>query len=138
MKPLIALAALALAPAMITAAQPAAAPPSGPAPSFQAPGPSDALKAEGALTMTLTAFAAGTPNLVDMDDSVVEAVKAQSGPLTATLTQLGPLKTLEYKGFTPNGVWHYHGEFANGQAELSIAFSNAGKITGLWCTPVKG
>jgi hypothetical protein len=96
------------------------------------------LKAESALTATLSAFATGKPNLDDMDDAIVEAVKGQSGALTATLTQLGPLKTLEYKGFTPNGVWHYRGEFARGQADLSIAFSNAGKIAGLWCNPVKG
>ena len=143
MIPLLVLAALATAPAAQTQVPPAAPPkpaaaaPSGPAQSFRVPGPDDEVKAEGALTATITAFESGKPNLDDMDDAIVEAVKAQSGPLTATLTQLGVLKSLEYKGYGPNGVWRYRGEFAHGQADLSIAFSNAGKIAGLWCNPVK-
>jgi len=148
MKPFAFFAAAVLLTPVVAAAQPAApakptapakpaagTPPSGP--TFRVPGPEDEVKAEGALTATITAFESGKPNLGDIDDTVVDAVKSQSGALTATLSQLGALKSLEYKGYTPNGVWRYHGEFANGQADLSIAFSNAGKITGLWCTPVK-
>ena len=139
MTPFFVLAALAMAPAAQTQApaKPAAAAASSPAPSFRVPGPDDEVKAEGALTSTIAAFESGKPNLNDMDDAIVDAVKTQSGALTATLTQLGALKSLEYKGYGPGGVWRYRGEFANGQADLSIAFSNAGKITGLWCTPVK-
>ena len=142
MMPILVLAALATAPtaqvqALPAAAKPTAGAPSGPAQSFRVPGPDDEVKAEGALTATITAFESGKPNIDDMDDTVVEAVKAQSGALTATLTQLGVLKSLEYKGYSPSGVWHYRGEFAHGQADLSIAFSNAGKITGLWCNPAK-
>jgi len=132
-----AVAAQASAPPAANPAKPAAAAPSGPAPSFRVPGPEDEVKAEGALTSTIAAFESGKPNIGDMDDAIVDAVKSQSGALTATLTQLGVLKSLEYKGYSPNGVWHYRGEFANGQADLSIAFSNAGKITGLWCNPAK-
>jgi len=139
MTPLFVLAALAMAPAAQTQApaKPAAAAASSPAPSFRVPGPEDEVKAEGALTSTIAAFESGKPNLNDMDDAIVDAVKTQSGALTATLTQLGALKSLEYKGYGPGGVWRYRGEFANGQADLSIAFSNAGKITGLWCNPAK-
>ena len=139
MTPLFVLAALAMAPAAQTQApaKPAAAAASSPAPSFRVPGPDDEVKAEGALTSTIAAFESGKPNFNDMDDAIVDAVKTQSGALTATLTQLGALKSLEYKGYGPGGVWRYRGEFANGQADLSIAFSNAGKITGLWCNPAK-
>ncbi len=144
MTPFFVLAALAAAPAHAQTpstappkAAPAAPAPAGAAPSLRVPGPDDEVKAEGALTATITAFENGKPNLDDMDDTVVDAVKAQSGPLTAALTQLGVLKSLEYKGYGPSGVWHYRGEFAHGQADLSIAFSNAGKIAGLWCNPVK-
>ena len=139
MTPFFVLAALAIAPAAQTQApaKPAAAAASSPAPSFRVPGPDDEVKAEGALTSTIAAFESGKPNLNDMDDAIVDAVKTQSGALTATLTQLGALKSLEYKGYGPGGVWRYRGEFANGQADLSIAFSNAGKITGLWCNPAK-
>ncbi len=145
MKPQLVLAALALglAPVATAAAQtaaqpaaPAAKPPAGPAAAFQVPGAKEEQKAENALAVTITAFEAGKPNYDDMEGGVIDAVKAQSGAVTATLQGLGPLKSLEYVGYAPSGVWRYAGQFAHGKAELMIGFGPSGKIQTLWFKPV--
>ncbi len=148
MKPTFVFAALALGLAPLAAVAqtassptasgqtPAAAPPSGPAAAFQVPGPAEEQKAESALTTTIAAFQSGKPNYDDMEGGIIDAVKAQSGALTAGLSGLGKLRSLDYVGYSPKGVWRYSGDFANGKAELMIGFGPNGKIQTLWFKPV--
>lgn len=137
MKPAIALALLALGFAPAALAQtpaPTAAP--GKVVQIPAPAPGEQEKAESALRATFAAFAAGKPNYDDMEQPLADAVKQQSATLSAGLAALGPLKILDYQGYTPQRVWRYHGQFANGAADLMIGFGASGKIQTLWFKPV--
>lgn len=95
-------------------------------------------KAESALTSTIAAFEAGKPNFDDMEGALQDMAKQQSPALTAAFNSLGALKTLEYTGYDPHGVWKYRGQFANGLADLMIGFGPNGKIQTLWFKPVAG
>ena len=139
--------ALGLAPLAAASAQTAAAvPPPGVNPAagvapgvivkIPEPPKGEEPKAESALTSALAALAAGKPNYDEMESTLADAVKSQADAVTATLKALGPLTTLEYTGYDPHGVWKYHGQFANGQADLMIGFGPSGKIQTLWFKPV--
>ncbi len=141
---LIAAAVLSLAPLTTAAAQttpprgvnPAVGPKPGDVVQMPVPPAGEEQKAETALTTTIAAFESGKPNYDDMEGAIVDAVKAKSDVVAGTLNGLGALKSLEYRGYTPAGVWKYRGQFANGQADLMIGFGPAGKIQTLWFNPV--
>lgn len=142
---LIAAAVLGLAPLATAAAQnappprgvnPAVGPKPGDVVQMPTPPAGEEQKAETALTTTIAAFESGKPNYDDMEGSIVDAVKAKSDVVAGTLSGLGALKSLEYQGYSPNGVWKYRGQFANGQADLLIGFGPAGKIQTLYFKPV--
>lgn len=146
MKPLSpsVLAALVLAPAVALAQQtppprgvnPTVGPKPGEVVQMPAPPKGEEQKAENALTTTIAAFEAGKPNWDDMESALQDAAKAQGDALSAAFKSLGELKTLEYTGYDPHGVWKYRGQFANGQADLMIGFGPTGKIQTLWFKPV--
>jgi hypothetical protein len=126
-------AVLCLVPASFAVAQPA---PSGQI--VRIPGGEDKLKAEEALRATIAAFASGKPNYADMETPLADAVKLQSGTLSAGLEQLGALTTIEYKGWTPagSGVFSFDVGFEHGKAQWLIGFGDGGKIQTLWFKPL--
>jgi len=70
-----------------------------------------------------------------MESGVVNSAKAQKGALSTALKALGALKSLDYAGYAPQGLWRFKGQFAGGAAELVIGFGPTGKIQTLWLKP---
>lgn len=134
---LIAAAVLIAAPAGAASAQSPGAQSTGPVVQVPTPPAGELQKAEAALRKTITAFEASKPNFDDMDTPLADALKQQSGTLSAMLNQWGALTMVEYKGWNPrSGVWAFLADFQNGQAQCQIGFDKDGKLETLWFKPV--
>ena len=81
-----------------------------------------------ALRRMIGEIRAGKPNYALMSDNIAAATRQQLSQLQATLTQLGELQTLTFKGVGPGGADIYTAKFEKGELEYRIWLAADGRI----------
>ena len=83
---------------------------------------------EAALRRLIGEVASGKPNYDLMSTGLATATRQQLPQMQASLTQLGALKNLTFKGVGPGGADIYQARFENGSLEYRIWLAADGKV----------
>jgi hypothetical protein len=86
---------------------------------------------KAALKHQIKAFEQGQPAYDDMSEELAFVTRPQIPRINRRFAQLGPLRSLSFRGVGISGWDVYEARFANGMAICRIRLASDGKVSGL-------
>jgi hypothetical protein len=90
---------------------------------------------EAMLRKHIEGMRAGKPIYDLMTAPLVAAIKPQEEFGRTRLAQVGAIRSIEFRGVTPNGLDSFHVQYENGSSNYTIGLTAEGKIASLGVQP---